>query len=165
MVHLLQENYVVWGPGVVLFFNHYPFFSCLPRLTSSIHFRSLTLAAMVCPSLEQKELRQREHRARPPQEVPTAEWRAHPQSVVQATALSAPRTSVASGELFQDQKPGAFITSKKKSASLESGKSSSHNCPMSGMVPCRPVQSWNHDLLLIALNHRSEAPGIPSILL
>ena len=124
-------------------------------------------------------------RARPPQEVPTAEWRARRQSVVQATALSAPRTSVAIGELFlQDQKPGAFIKSKKNCKitfiyiiiyhyitdimckynimCLESGKSSSHS-PMKSGVPC-PVQSWNHDLLL-ALNHRSEAPRIPSIFL
>ena len=124
MVHLLQENYVVWGPGDVFFFNHYPFFSCLPRLTSLIHFRSWHLQPWFAHRMFGAERASRFpgnmssrgsiSRARPPQEVPTAEWRARRQSVVQATALSAPRTSVAIGERFlQDQKPGAFIKSKK----------------------------------------------------
>lgn len=112
------------GPWGCFFFYHYPFFSCLPRLTSLIHFRSWHLQPWFAHRMFGAERASRFpgnmssrgsiSRARPPQEVPTAEWRARRQSVVQATALSAPRTSVAIGERFlQDQKPGAFIKSKK----------------------------------------------------
>ena len=137
----LGEHYPPWSIsyrktmwfGALFFLNHHPFFSCLPRLTSSIHFRSLTLAAMVCPSLEQKELRgfhgiqQSTGLDRLRKYLQQSGERVHNPWFKQL--LFRPHELGLQVEnYFRIRSPVPLSRPKKNCYSLESGKSSSHNC-------------------------------------